>query len=161
MTETPSGSRCTKVDIELTITARRLQTKVSHQTAPTVMPTTTTRSPHKRQTRPVRLSTHYASRSRRPHWYVLHGTSGLHHRAQGANPSDNLALTYDAQIRAAEDLLTLSRQLKELWLFGGLREVRGTGDAEMQGLGGERARQADEDARAVVTAISSLLKGAI
>lgn len=70
-------------------------------------------------------------------------------------------LAYDAQIRAAEDLLTLSRQLKELWLFGGLREVRGTADAEMQGLGGERARRANEDARAVLLAISGLLKGAV
>lgn len=72
--------------------------------------------------------------------------------------SDDFRLTLTTpQIRTSEDLLTLSRQLKELWLFGGLREVRATTSGITQEVGAKRARRADEDARAIVAAVSGLL----
>ncbi len=54
----------------------------------------------------------------------------------------------NGQVRASEDLLQLSRELKELWLFGPLRKVgEGTIDTKM-----------DEDAAKVGALLESLLQ---
>jgi hypothetical protein len=61
--------------------------------------------------------------------------------------SQSLTLT---KIRAAEDLMSLTRELKEMWLFGPLRSLN-EGEARAN-------RQIDEDATAVANLIDSLAK---
>ena len=52
------------------------------------------------------------------------------------------------QVRAAEDLLQLTRELKEMWLFGPLRSIgEGEGEGKM-----------DEDAKKVGELIEALMK---
>ncbi|KAN0095309.1 Mediator complex, subunit Med22 [Hyaloscypha variabilis] len=53
-----------------------------------------------------------------------------------------------ALVRAAEDLLQLTRELKEMWLFGPLR---GIGEGESEG-------KMDEDAKKVGEMVEALLK---
>ncbi|KAE9367853.1 hypothetical protein N431DRAFT_429167 [Stipitochalara longipes BDJ] len=53
-----------------------------------------------------------------------------------------------ALVRAAEDLLQLTRELKEMWLFGPLR---GIGEGEGEG-------KMDEDAKKVGEMVEALLK---
>ena len=58
---------------------------------------------------------------------------------------------YDAdivQVRAAEDLLQLTRELKEMWLFGPLR---GIGEGEGEG-------KMDDDSQKVGVMVDALLK---
>jgi len=52
------------------------------------------------------------------------------------------------QVRAAEDLLQLTRELKEMWLFGPLR---GIGEGEGEG-------KMDEDSKKVGEMVEALLK---
>jgi Surfeit locus protein 5 subunit 22 of Mediator complex len=52
------------------------------------------------------------------------------------------------KVRAAEDLLQLTRELKEMWLFGPLR---GIGEGEGEG-------KMDEDSRKVGEMVEALLK---
>ena len=52
------------------------------------------------------------------------------------------------QVRAAEDLLQLTRELKEMWLFGPLRDIgEGEGEGKM-----------DDDAKKVGELVEALLK---
>lgn len=53
-----------------------------------------------------------------------------------------------ALIRTAEDVLSLSRQMKELWLFGSLDTMGKSGAVE----------QTENDARAAATLVDDLLK---
>ncbi|KAI9780461.1 MAG: hypothetical protein M1839_006735 [Geoglossum umbratile] len=53
-----------------------------------------------------------------------------------------------ALVRSAEDILSLTRSLKEAWLFGQLNSVGGT----------QGTPQTDDDARAVGEALQRLLK---
>ncbi|PMD21051.1 hypothetical protein NA56DRAFT_645784 [Hyaloscypha hepaticicola] len=53
-----------------------------------------------------------------------------------------------ALVRAAEDLLQLTRELKEMWLFGPLR---GIGEGEGEG-------KIDEDSKKVGEMVDTLLK---
>jgi hypothetical protein len=52
------------------------------------------------------------------------------------------------QVRAAEDLLQLTRELKEMWLFGPLR---GIGEGEGEG-------KMDKDSKSVGEMVEALLK---
>ncbi len=54
------------------------------------------------------------------------------------------------QVRAAEDLLQLTRELKELWLFGPLRGIKE----------GEGEGQIDEDSEQVGELVEVILKKA-
>lgn len=54
------------------------------------------------------------------------------------------------QIRAAEDLMSLSRELKEMWLFGPLRSLN-EGEASANAM-------IDEDARAVAVILDSIMR---
>jgi len=54
-----------------------------------------------------------------------------------------------SQIRAAEDILSLTRSLKEAWLFGQLNTL---GESKV-------ALKTDEDAKAVAEGLQSLLNG--
>ncbi len=54
-----------------------------------------------------------------------------------------------SQIRAAEDILSLTRSLKEAWLFGQLNTL---GESKV-------ALKTDEDAKAVAEGLRSLLNG--
>lgn len=53
------------------------------------------------------------------------------------------------QIRAAEDILSLTRSLKEAWLFGQLNTL---GESQV-------ATKTDGDAKAVAEGLETLLKG--
>jgi hypothetical protein len=52
------------------------------------------------------------------------------------------------QVRAAEDLLQLTRELKEMWLFG---PMRGIGEGEGEG-------KIDEDSKTVGEMVEALLR---
>ncbi|KAK7551230.1 mediator complex, subunit Med22 [Phyllosticta citricarpa] len=56
-----------------------------------------------------------------------------------------------ALIRATEDILTLTRQMQELWLFGQLNTVDKDGKAK-------EISQVEEDARAIAAAVEQLAK---
>jgi hypothetical protein len=86
----------------------------------------------------LRLS---SSRSRPLDWYAsLNNISATH----------LITITNFEQIRAAEDLMSLSRELKEMWLFGPLRSLN-------EGEASANAR-IDEDARAVIAIMDSLIR---
>jgi Surfeit locus protein 5 subunit 22 of Mediator complex len=51
------------------------------------------------------------------------------------------------QVRAAEDLLQLTRELKEMWLFGPLR---GIGEGEGEGKMGEDSKKVGEMVEALL-----------
>jgi hypothetical protein len=80
-------------------------------------------------------------RSRPPGWYAsLYNISATR----------LITITNFGQIRAAEDLMSLSRELKEMWLFGPLRSLN-------EGEATANAR-IDEDARAVIAIMDSLIR---
>lgn len=80
----------------------------------------------------------------------------LVYRLPDSIPRDCIKLTRSRiQIRATEDLLTLSRQLKELWLFGGLNTIQeGELTTREEGVA---MNQKEEDVKAIVTAVANLL----
>jgi hypothetical protein len=59
-------------------------------------------------------------------------------------------LTSRIQIRTAEDILALTRELKEMWLFGALRKI---GEGEEEGA-------MAEDSEKVLELVQKLLKDA-
>jgi len=69
----------------------------------------------------------------------------------------NKKLTVDvnvtAMIRAAEELMVLTRTMKELWLFGGLDTLEGDQSTEEK----ERRRKVQEDERIVVEGLQEWL----
>lgn len=56
-----------------------------------------------------------------------------------------------SQIRATEDILTLTRQMQELWLFGQLNTVDKDGKAK-------EISQVEDDARAIAAAVEQLAR---
>lgn len=56
----------------------------------------------------------------------------------------------DSQIRTAEDILSLTRELKEMWLFGALRKL---GEGEEEG-------SMDDDSEQVMAMVQEILKAA-
>lgn len=58
-----------------------------------------------------------------------------------------------SKIKAAEDLLKLSRELKELWLFGPLREL---GEGEMNMQMDEDVEGVDKLARSVLDSVNKV-----